>query len=160
MATNINQFLFTRTKPQTKLEVINNLTDQELLSVTSDTIIRIIKEVGCNRRKGCRDKELYISSNNRAGNHWDSSFEGIDYYKGKLIVYLYVQYENTDTTTSETYYHFMRDRNYEGTIHTTDYRGNPRSYYFTYDQHDRAECIKSILREYITVKYADKLKAA
>ena len=46
MATNINQIIFTRTQPKKKLDIINSLTEAELLATTEATITRIVKEVG------------------------------------------------------------------------------------------------------------------
>lgn len=157
MATiNINSFLFTRTQPQKKLEVITALSHADLLSVTQATILRIIKETGRNRYKS-RDKELCISRDRRKGNNWNSTFDAVGTYKKKIYVDLYVQYENTDTSTTEDYAKFFTTSEYRGEIHSTDRYGNPRTYYFVYDKEDKAECLRSILLQYVYNKYHDKI---
>jgi hypothetical protein len=88
---NVNNFIFTRTQPKKKLEVIEKLSNDELLAVSESTVKKIIKEVGCRRYKS-RDKELRIDYDRRVGNNWNSTVESIDLVKGKLYVGFYVQY--------------------------------------------------------------------
>ena len=156
---NVNNFIFTRTQPKKKLEVIEKLSNDELLAVSESTVKKIIKEVGCRRYKS-RDKELRIDYDRRVGNNWNSTVESIDLVKGKLYVGFYVQYENTDTNTSEEYDNFFRRGNYRGEIRRLDRYGNGRTYYFCYDESDKARVMKSVLLEYVYSKYADKLKEA
>lgn len=96
---NINETIFSRIAPKKKLEVVKNLSDSELLSVSPDTITRIVREVGSKKYKS-RDKSLRISD---VGNNWNSTFDGVETSKGNLYVELYLQYENTDTSTSENF---------------------------------------------------------
>ena len=44
MQTNINTELFRRYAPKKKLEIIEKLTDDELLAITPATLIRMVKE--------------------------------------------------------------------------------------------------------------------
>ena len=155
--TDINIELFKRYQPKKKLEIIEALTEKELLAVKESTAIRIVKEVGKLHYRSKRDKLLSIDSERRRGNCWNSIFEGVDFYKGELWVELYLQYENTDTNTSEEWRRFFRQGNYEGQCRRDDRMGNLRTYYFTYSQSDKAKCIKSILLEYVYSKYPDKL---
>ena len=155
---NVNNFIFTRTQPKKKLEVIEKLSNDELLAVSESTVKKIIKEVGCRRYKS-RDKELRIDYDRRVGNNWNSTVESIDLVKGKLYVGFYVQYKNTDTNTSDDYEDFFKRGNYRGEIRRLDRYGNGRTYYFCYDESDKARVMKSILLEYVYSKYADKLKA-
>ena len=155
---NINQFIFSKTQPNKKLEVIEKLSNDELLAVSESTVKKIIKEVGQKRFKS-RDKELRIDYDRRVGNNWNSTVESIDLVKGKLYVGFYVQYENTDTNTSDDYEDFFKRGNYRGEIRRLDRFGNGRTYYFCYDESDKARVMKSILLEYVYSKYADKLKA-
>lgn len=155
--TDINIEIFKRYQPKKKLEIIESLTDKELLNLKESTVIRIVKEVGNFHHRSKRDKLLSINGERRQGNSWNSIFEGVDYYKGELWVELYFQYENTDTNTSEEWRRFFRQGNYEGQCRRDDRMGNLRTYYFTYSQSDKAKCIKSILYEYVYRKYADKL---
>lgn len=55
MATNINQIIFTRTQPKKKLEIINSLSEAELMATTEATITKIVKEAGSRLYKS-RDK--------------------------------------------------------------------------------------------------------
>lgn len=56
---NINVFIFSRTQPQKKLEVIEALSNDELLAVSESTVKKIIKEVGQKRYKaGTRNSVL------------------------------------------------------------------------------------------------------
>ena len=49
----INRFIFSRTRPANKMQIINNADDGNLLNVTERTLIRIIKEIGYgNKAKG------------------------------------------------------------------------------------------------------------
>ena len=154
---NINQFIFSRTQPKRKLEVIEKLSNDELLAVSESTVKKIIQEVGQRRYKS-RDKELRIDYDRRVGNNWNSTVESVDLVKGKLYIGFYIQYENTDTNTSDDYEDFFKRGNYRGEIRRLDRFGNGRTYYFCYDESDKAKVMKSILLEYVYSKYADKLK--
>ena len=155
---NVNNFIFTRRQPKKKLEVIEKLSNDELLAVSESTVKKIIQEVGQRRYKS-RDKELRIDYDRRVGNNWNSTVESVDLVKGKLYVGFYIQYENTDTNTSDDYEDFFKRGNYRGEIRRLDRFGNGRTYYFCYDESDKARVMKSILLEYVYSKYADKLKA-
>ena len=154
---NINDFLFSRTQPKKKIETIEKLSADELLSVREDTVKKIVKETGRKRYKS-RDKELYIDYDKRVGNNWNSTVESVDLAKGKLYVSFYIQYSHTDTNTSDDYDNFFKRSNYRGEIRRLDRHGNGRTYYFCYDESDKARVMKSILLEYVYSKYADKLK--
>ena len=154
MNTNINRELFRRYAPKKKLEIIESLSQLEVLAITPATIIRIIRETGELHYKSKRDKKLIVNRQRRVGNNWNSRFNGIDLLKGKLYVNLYVQYGNTDTTDCVSYGEFMRDADrFRGTINTTDRYDNPQTYYYFYDNSDRARAIKSLLLEYVCRKY-------
>ena len=153
---NINNFIFTRTQPQKKIDTINALTQDELLSTSEATVKRIVKEAG-RRMWKTRDKELRISQERRAGNAWNSLIEAVELIKGRLYLEVYLQYENTDTSTSEEYDDFFRNGKFRGKVRRLDRYGNGRTYYYLYDPSDKACVIKSILLEYIHTKYADKL---
>ena len=158
MKTNINSELFKRYAPKKKIQIIEKLTDDELLAITPATIIRMVKEAGKSIYKSKRDKTLMVSRQRRTGNDWNSWFNGVDLLKGKLYVNFYIQYDNTDTDDCISYGEFMRDRDrFRGTIKTTDRYDNPQTYYYFYENDDRARAIKSLLLEYVYTKYADKL---
>ena len=158
MKTNINTELFKRYAPKRKIQIIEKLTDDELLAITPATIISMVREAGKSIYKSKRDKTLMVSRQRRTGNDWNSWFNGVDLMKGKLYVNFYIQYDNTDTNDCISYGEFVRDRDrFRGTIKTTDRFDNPQTYYYFYDNDDRARAIKSLLLEYVYIKYADKL---
>lgn len=154
---NINDLIFSRTQPDKKLEIIKGMSDSEIMRLTEDSATKMVKDAGRNMYKS-RDKELYISRDNRAGNEWNSTIDSFYTHKGKLHLSAYIQYENTDTSDSESYGKFFRSGNYEGQFKAYDRRGNERYYYFTYDEHDKANVLRSLILEYVNVKYAEKLK--
>ena len=153
---NINEFIFSRTQPQKKIDTINALSEDELLSTSEATIKRIVKDAG-RRMWKTRDKELRISHERRAGNAWNSLIEAVELIKGRLYLEVYLQYENTDTSTSEEYDDFFRNGNFRGEVRRLDRYGNGRTYYFLYNLSDKASVMKSILLEYVFTKYAAKL---
>ena len=105
-----------------------------------------------------RDKQLYIDGDRRKGNCWNSTIEGVDLIKGRIHLNIYIQYENTDTNSSEEFDKFFdRWNNYRGEIRRLDRYGNGRTYYFNYDKSDKANVMKSILLDYVYKKYNDKL---
>ncbi|MBR4714884.1 MAG: hypothetical protein IKP34_01770, partial [Bacteroidales bacterium] len=65
--TDINIELFKRYQPKKKLEIIEALTEKELLAVKESTAIRIVKEVGKLHYRSKRDKLLSIDSERRRG---------------------------------------------------------------------------------------------
>ena len=156
MATNINQEVFKRYNPKRKLDLINGLSQSELLATTPETLMRIVKEVGT-KAGTARSKVLRISSDRRSGNDWNSTVEAVEIHRQKLMLDIYVQMDSTDTNHFEPYSNFSKDGNYTGKVFTTNYYGDSVPHYFTYDRQDKAKVIKSILLEYLFTKYADKL---
>lgn len=152
----INKIIFSRTAPTKKVEIVKNLTEADLLSITPVTIVKMIKEAGTRLYKS-RDKEMRISYDLRTGNDWNSEVEGVRNYKGTPMLDLYIQYENTDTSTSVRLDDFLKHGDYKGSIVRDDRCGNPRSYYFTYSTADKARFVKSLLMEYLNRKYKDRL---
>ena len=152
----INKIIFSRTAPAKKVWIVENLTQSELLSITNATISKMIKEAGTRLYKSC-DKELRISYERRTGNSWNSTVEGARNFKGNPMLDLYIQYENTDTSTSVSLSDFLNKGDYKGRIKRDDRYGNPRSYYFTYTSADKARFVRQLLLEYLNRKYKDKL---
>lgn len=152
----INKIIFSRTAPSKKVEIIENLTQVELLSLTPATVSKMIKEAGTRLYKS-RDKELRISYERRTGNSWNSTVEGVRNYKGNPMLDLSIQYENTETSTSVSLSDFLNKGDYRGNIVRDDRYGNPRSYYFTYTSADKARFVRQLLLEYLNRKYKDKL---
>ena len=156
MKTNINVELFKRYAPKKKLEIINNLTTDELLSVTPETIKRIAKETGRSIGKS-RNKVLRISNDRRSGNNWNSDIEAVEFINDNLYLNIYFQMDNTDTNICEKYLNFFKGEEYHGKHYTTNKYGDTIPHYFTHNREDKAGVIKSILLEYVHTKYADKL---
>ena len=94
-------------------KIIKNLTEAELLATTEATITKIVKEAGRRMYKS-RDKQLRIDYDRRKGNNWNSTVESVELIKGKLFLDFYIQFENTDTNTSEEYDDFFRRGNFRG----------------------------------------------
>jgi len=157
MATNINTELFRRYRPEKKLEIIENLSQNELLAITPQTVIRIIKETGTSPYKS-KNKELRISSSRRTGNNWNSEIESYYLVRKSVYVSFYLQYENTDTSDLELLTHVLRDGAFIGEVKRHDRYGNDRTYYYTYQPEHKAEAIRALLQEYVFTKYHDKLK--
>ncbi len=156
MKKDINLELFKRYAPKKKLEIINSLTQEELLDITPATVRRMVKETGEPFYKSKRDKKLYVRRVIRKGNDWNSEFLGVELIKGKLYVNLYIQYENTDTEEGVEYGQFFCNGKYLGKTRRDDRCGNERCYYFTYYSDDKASAVKSLLLEYIYRKHLDK----
>lgn len=152
----VNTELFKRTSPVRKIELIENLTQDELSRVSEKTILRIVKETG-RRRKGSRDYEFYINPDRRKGNNWNSVIEGIWLYKGKLSVMVYIQFDNTDTSLIVPFNDFFKRGDFRGTIKRDDRYGNPQTHYYVYDEKEKAEVIRSFCLEYVNTKYKSKL---
>lgn len=154
---NINTYIFTRTAPINKLRTIENLTQSELLATSEATISRIIKEAGTGKPNS-RNKDLNLKRINRTGNKWNSTIEGWYIWKKNVYIDFYIQYSNTDTNTDDSFKEFMKYSEYQGSYEYEDRYGNTQTTYFRYSPEDKARAIRSLLREYIETKYADKLK--
>lgn len=152
----LNKLIFSRTVPAKKIEIMETLNQAELLTITPDTVKRMLREVGSPQYKS-RNKGLCISREFRAGNDWNSEFTGVRTYKSKLYVDLYIQYGNTDTDVSETFAKFFAPGDYRGCISRSDSYGNPQTYYFTYTPADKAECVKSLILQYLNLRYKERL---
>lgn len=154
--TNVNIELFRRTSPVKKIEIIENLTQTELLGISKETILRIVKKAG-RRKKGSRDYEFYIHPDRKIGNEWNSVVEGLWLYKGKISVMVYVQFDNTDISMIVPFNDFFKKGDFRGTIKRDDRYGNPQTHYYVYDEKDKAEVLRSFCLEYINTKYKSKL---
>lgn len=154
--TNVNIELFKRTAPMKKIEIINNLTQDELLGISEETILRIVKETG-RRMTGSRNYEFYVHPDRRKGNDWNSVIEGIWLYKGKLSIITYVQMDNTDNSLIVPFNDFFNEGTFRGLINGTDFYGNIQTEYFVYGKRAKSAVIRSFCLEYINTKYKSKL---
>lgn len=152
----VNIELFKRTTPVKKIEIIENLKQDELLGISKGTILRIVKETG-RRKTGSRNYEFYVHPNRRRGNDWNSIIEGLWLYKGKLSLITYIQLDDTDTTVIVPLNDFFKEETFRGSIKTEDFYGNIQTEYFVYGKRAKAEVIRSFCLEYINTKYKSKL---
>lgn len=152
----VNIELFKRTSPVKKIEIIENLKQDELLGISKETILRIVKETG-RRKTGSRNYEFYVTPERRRGNDWNSIIEGLWLYKGKLSLITYIQLDDTDTTVIVPLNDFFKRGDFRGTIKRDDRYGNPQTHYYVYDEKDKVEVIRSFCLEYINTKYKSKL---
>ena len=106
MKTNINTELFKKYAPKKKLEIIESLTQEELLAITPKTVTRIVKETG-EGKKGSPNKYLKIRLSLRQGNNWNSTFDGVGVHSKRLYVSLYVQWTRLTPRTPNTTPRFL-----------------------------------------------------
>lgn len=161
MATNINNIIFTRTAPKKKLEIINSLSQGELLAITYPTILRIIKEAGQgdSNKARCKFKTLYLSG---ATNDWNSKVTNIyNWKKDEVYLSVYIQGDDTDTYEFPKLKNFL-DNSYEeqclGKLHESFRNGYEHDVPANYNRTDRARVVRAILTAYVKNKYRDKLK--
>lgn len=152
----VNTELFKRTAPVRKIGIIENLKQDELLGISKETIIRIVKEIG-RRKTDSRNYEFYVTPERRRGNDWNSSIEGLWLYKGKLSLITYIQLDDTDTTVIVPLNDFFKEETFRGSIKTEDFYGNIQTEYFVYGKRAKAEVIRSFCLEYVNTKYKSKL---
>lgn len=153
---NINEFIFTRTQPKKKLEVINNLSQGELLSISYKTILRMIKEagVGDSNKTRSKFKTLYLDG---AGNDWNSEVTRIfNRQKDEVYMNVYIQGDDIDTDVWYELKDFL-DNSYEeqclGHIEESFRNGYSHSKPANYDRSDRARVIRAICIAYLHGKY-------
>jgi hypothetical protein len=152
----INEIIFSKTAPQKKLDVINSLSEDELLITSKETVKRTIKECGV-RVSHSRNNRLLIDYDRPAGNNWNSLVESFELIFDSVQIDIYVQDENADTNKSEYYSNFFSGGSYRGEVRRLDRYGNGRTYYFIYERNDKAKVMKSLLLEYVHTKYKNKL---
>ena len=161
MATNINNIIFTRTAPKKKLEIINSLSQGELLAITYPTILRIIKEAGHgdSNKTRCKFKTLYLSG---ATNDWNSKVTNIyNWKKDEVYLSVYIQGDDTDTYEFPKLKDFLDNRYEEqclGKLHESFRNGYEHDVPANYNRTDRARVVRAILTAYVKNKYRDKLK--
>ena len=138
------------------MELVEKLTATELLGIREDAIKRIIKETGENFHKS-RNRTLRLAREHRTGNKWNATIEAWNLVKGRVWIDFYLQHENSDTNTSDTFTRFVHRGEYRGELQRDDRYGNPRTYHFSFEEGDKARAIRCLLLDYINKKYHDKL---
>lgn len=158
---NINIELFKRYAPQKKLEIINSLSENELLSITYRTVLRIIKEAGkgdSGKRRN-RFKTLFLDD---AGNNWNSTVTSIwNGKKEEVMLSVYIQGDDTDTYSEYHLKDFLDNRNENqclGKLHESFRNGYEHDVPANYNRTDRTRVIRSICTSYVNNKYSLKSK--
>lgn len=146
---NVNEFIFGRTKAEKKLEVLNQLSGNELCKATNETILRIFKECRGKDDEGKPRDKFYIKNDRRAGNKWNSTIEFIHEYKGRACIEFYVQNTKTDWGESVEYNTFKSGTEFRGYC---SYLGTS----FRYNSNDIANVIRCILKEFVYYKYIER----
>lgn len=146
---NVNEFIFGRTKAEKKLEVLDQLSGNDLRRATNDTILRIFKECRGKNDNGNPNDKFYIKNDRRAGNNWNSTIEFIYEHKGKAYIEFYVQNTKTDWGESVDYNTFKNGSEFCG---HSDYLS--MSFRYSYDK--VTEVIRCILKEFVYYKYIER----
>lgn len=150
----INRIIFTRTGAAKKVEIVNNLTEAELLSINYATILRVVKETGT-MQSNSRNKTFRMTR--PVSNDWNAEFEGVNLHRGKLYADIYLQYDSTDTNVSVPFEDFLKKGDFRGSITRPDRYNNPQTHYFTFREIDKAIVLGRLLMDYLNRKYKDKL---
>ena len=150
----INKIIFSRTAPSKKVDMVNNLTEPELLSISYATILRVVKETGA-KQSNFRNKSFRMTR--PVSNDWNAEFEGVNLYRGRLFADIYLQYDSTDTNVSIPFVDFLKKGDFRGSIIRTDRYNNPQTHYFTFREIDKAKVLGRLLTDYLNRKYKDKL---
>lgn len=143
---NINEFIFGRTRAEKKLETLDTLNQQALMSVTDNTIMRIYKECRGKDSDGKPNDRFMIDCKRREGNNWNSTIEFIYEYQDRPHLCLYIQNSSTDSSITKSFAEFKRGGTWYGHIAGS----------YTYHADDVARTIRCILKEYIYYKYIEK----
>lgn len=150
----INKELFRKFKVDVKLEIVNNLSNKELLNLSLNSITKIVKEVGRNfSTKPSHDKILRL--NPISGNRWNSDIYAIYYIKKKLSLGITIYLDNTDPNTDEWLTEFLKPGKYNGSYTYNDAYNHPHTTYYTYDEEDKARFMKAVCLTYLKVKYGE-----
>lgn len=130
------------------------MTQDELLSISKETILRIVKETG-RRLTDFRNYEFYVHPDRRKGNDWNSVIERIWLYKGKLSIITYIQVDAASIIVP--FYDFFKEGTFKDSVRSEDIYGNIQNNYFVYGKSAKTEVIRSFCIEYINTKYKSKL---
>ena len=153
---NINQELFKRYKPENKLSIIAKLTESELLSVTTSTMLRVIKEAGTGDSRKARSKFKTLYLCNRVGNNWNSRVRNIyNWKKDEVFLTVYIQGDDTDTDDTCKMSDFLSRYDTVSCAKLNESFSNGYSHTISanYDKSDRANVIREILNTYVHRKY-------
>ena len=142
----INNLLDTSLTPEEKLGTISKMSDREVLAVSKDIFIRILRECGTKDGEHCH---FGIATKRMEGNNWNSRVESISTYNNNLYIDLYLQNTSTDTTEPVLFGEFLRGDKY---IHYSENLGMRATFYSA----DKARVVRCIISEYIYFKYIEK----
>lgn len=150
----VNNIFFSRFAPAKKMEMLNSLSETDLLNINADAIKRMVVETGSKYEYG---REWQKNFGIKAGNDWNAEIVCVEAYVKRIMLNIYVQYENTDTNVRVNLNEFMARGDYKGSFKGSDRYGNERTYYFTFTPSDKANFVRSLIKSYLRKKYADKL---
>jgi len=111
---------------------IDSLSIEEVRKLFTSKNIKEILSVG-------EDNKLYINKDYRKGNNWNSTIDGIYKYKDTVYLDVYIQSTKTDWNDSVALSTFLSKGS--SSIHS-------RSYTCTYNETDKINVLKSILKQY------------
>lgn len=156
---NINIELFRRTAPSKKRELLESLTDEEVMKVNENTILKIVREVGEKEayKKRSMYKQLYLEGN-MACNNWNSTINKV--YIGKdreLWLDVYLQGLDNDANVPVHFKRFLMTPPYRDFVageFIERYSNSRESKIIAkYSYKDRVAVVKNILSLYLDLKY-------
>lgn len=150
---NLNVEIFRKYKAERKAAIVFAASQQDLLRVNTDTITRIIKEVGEGSSAKARSHDKRLKLQHKVSNNWNSDIEEVALYHKKLWIGFYLQYDNTDTPTDDSLENFLQPGPYTGSYEYEDRYGHTQTTYFRYNLEQKAAFIKELLLTYINLKY-------
>ena len=135
MKVNFKALMLGEMDGQSKIDTINDLSDDEILSVPKSLVKSLVEACGGN---------IVVKSERRKGNHWNSLVEDVHVSKSNMFVDIYLQNDSTDTNLAEYYDSFFISGSsaYRGYSERLEMR-------FSYSKSDRADVMRSILCEYV-----------
>lgn len=149
--TDINKELFRRTSPSTKMAMINNLSSSDFLMVSENTMRKVFRNMGHIKVIPIKDKR----NDEQIGNNWNSNINAISIERGKIFIYLYVQYYNTDTVIPVRFSNFMRKGDFVGNIQYSDIHGYQHIENYRYSESIKSKIVKAALEYYVHTKFDD-----
>ena len=153
--TDVNTLIFSKMIPAKKLDIVNHLTDEELLKVSSNTILRIVKSIGVKSRNY---KTLFLV--NHISNNLNAEVLSVwtDSNIHNINLDICVQYYNTDITKVVSMSDFMKAGDYVGQLTYTDINSGMQTVYFKFDVRTKALLVKDILRAYLIKRFFENVE--
>lgn len=130
-----------------KIKIIENMSTDKLLSISKETLIKIVKGGIKINSKGAR-KAIFLGD---IGVGWDSNIERVEVYDKELFVGTYTQEYSVRTFKMITWEDFIT----KGQASFIEYRRSEGKLpaYAKYDNYHIAEVIRAILIKALEIKY-------